>query len=71
MWSISFSSQANINILSGIALVGGVNILKQYNLPFSNAFVVNLNNSSLDASKSNLGIVARLFLLTDKEMSNG
>lgn len=70
VWSISFS-QAGVSLLNGIALLGGVDILKQYNLPFKNAYVVNLDNSNLDASNNNLGTVAKLFLLTDEEVSDG
>ena len=70
VWSIGFS-QSGVSILNGIALLGGVDILKQYNLPFNNAYVVNLDESNIDASKYNLGTVAKLFLLTDEEVSNG
>lgn len=70
IWSISFA-QNGIDIINGIALVGGVDILNQYNIPITNAYVVNLDNSKLDPSKTNLGIVAKLFILTDEEVSGG
>lgn len=70
VWSIAFA-QAGIEVVDGIALLGGIDILKQYNLPIDNAYVVNLDKSNQDASKTNLGTVAKLFLLTDEEVSNG
>lgn len=70
VWSISFS-QSGVDIVIGVSLLGGVDILKQYNLPIENAYVVNLDQSNMDASKDNLGTVAKLFLLTDEEVAGG
>lgn len=68
VWSISFA-QANTDIINGVALLGGVDILKQYNIPIENAYVVNLDQANQDPSKDNLGTVAKLFILTDEEVS--
>lgn len=70
VWSISFA-QSGVDIVNGVALLGGVDILKQYNIPIENAYVVNLDTPNQDASKDNLGVVARLFILTDEEVSGG
>lgn len=70
VWSISFS-QSGVDILNGIALLGGVDILKQYNIPIENAYVVNLDNTNQDPTKTNLGTVAKLFILTEEEVSGG
>lgn len=70
IWSISFA-QAGVDIVNGIALLGGVDILNQYNIPIENVYVVNLDNPKEDASKTNLGTVARLFILTEAEVSGG
>lgn len=70
VWSISFA-QSGVDIVNGVALLGGVDILKQYNIPIENAYVVNLDMPNQDASKDNLGTVARLFILTDEEVSGG
>ena len=70
VWSISFS-QSGTDIVNGVSLLGGVDILKQYNIPVENAYVVNLDMPNEDASKSNLGTVAKLFILTDEEVSGG
>ena len=70
VWSISFS-QSGIDMVSGVALLGGVDILRQYNLPIRNAFVVNLDDPTLDATGDNLGTSAHLFILTDEEVTGG
>lgn len=67
VWSIGFS-QSGVAILEGVPLLGGIDILKQHNIPISNAFVVNLDKPSEDPSKDNLGVVARLFVLEDEEV---
>lgn len=70
VWSISFA-QAGTDIINGVALVGGVDILKQYNIPIKNAYVVNLDKANQDPSKDNLGVTAKLFILTDEEVAGG
>lgn len=70
VWSISFS-QSGTDIVNGVSLLGGVDILKQYNIPIKNAYIVNLDMPNEDATKDNLGIVAKLFILTDEEVSGG
>lgn len=70
VWSISFS-QSGTDIVNGVSLLGGVDILKQYNIPIENAYIVNLDMPNEDATKDNLGIVAKLFILTDEEVSGG
>lgn len=70
VWSISFA-QSGVDVINGIALVGGIDILNQYNIPIENAFVINLDQTNLDPSKTNLGIIAKLFILTDAEVSGG
>lgn len=70
VWSISFS-QSGVDIVVGVSLLGGLDILKQYNIPIENAYVVNLDDTSEDPTPSNLGAVAKLFILTDEEVSDG
>lgn len=70
VWSISLA-QSGVDILNGISLLGGVDIFKQYNIPIRNAYVVNLDEPTLDASKTNLGTSTRLYILTDEEVPNG
>lgn len=70
IWTISFS-QNNIDIIIGVSLLSGIDILKQYNIPIENMYVINLNNSNLDPNKENLGVTAKLFILTDTEISSG
>lgn len=69
IWTISFA-QNGTDILNGIALVGGVDTLRQFNIPITNAYVVNLENPNQDPTKTNLGTVAKLFILTDAEVAD-
>lgn len=70
VWTISFSS-GGVDIVNGVSLVGGVDILKQYTLPIKNIIIVNLDNTRLDPSRDNLGTGSRLFILSDEELSSG
>jgi len=69
IWTISLSS-LGINIVGGVSLLGGIDIFGQYNIGISNAYVINLENSSLDPD-IDLGISAKIFILTEEEISNG
>ena len=68
-WYISVS-QGDLTYVDGVALLGGVDIFKQYNIPIENAYVINVENSTIDADKTNLGAVAKLFILTDAELAS-
>lgn len=70
VWSISFA-QAGTDIINGVPLLGGVDILKQHNISIDKVFVVNLDRPDQDPTKDNLGTVAKLFILTDEEVSGG
>lgn len=70
VWTLSFS-QLGEPVLSGVSLVGGIDILNQYNIPVTNMYIVNLDQPELDPSRDNLGSVSRLFILTDEEVSGG
>jgi hypothetical protein len=68
IWAISLSS-LGVYVVRGVSLLGGIDIFGQYNIGISNAYVVNLENSSLDPD-INLGISAKLFILTEEEIPN-
>lgn len=68
-WSISFS-QSNVDIINGVPLLGGIDIMGQYNIPISDMYVVNLDNPRKDPSKTNLGTSAKLFIVTDAEVTS-
>lgn len=68
IWSISFA-QAGVDIINGVALLGGVDILKQYNIPICNAYTINVDQTNKDPSKTNLGTIAKLFILSDEEVT--
>ena len=69
LWTLDLS-QNNIDILLGVGLVGGVNILDQYNIAITNMFMINTDNPSLDPTVLNLGSVSRLFILNEEELEN-
>lgn len=71
IWTISFS-QNGISILQGIPLLGGIDILDQYNVPpITNTYMVNIDNPRLDPSKDGLGTSSKLTILTEEEIENG
>jgi len=70
IWSISFATGGD-DVVTGIAIVGGVDMVKQYNFPVRNLYTVNLQNPSHDATADNLGTGAKLFMLTDEEVPSG
>jgi hypothetical protein len=67
IWNISFS-KSGVDIVLGVPLLGGVDILKQYLIPISNMYVLNLDQPKLDPSKVGLGVSSKLFILTDEEV---
>lgn len=68
LWTMSLSKQ-NVPVVSGIALLGGVDIFEQYNLGLGIAYVVNLDSSRRDPSREDLGTVSRLFILDEEEIN--
>lgn len=68
IWTISFS-KSGVDIVIGIPLLAGVDILKQYLIPITNMYVLNLDQPTLDPSKVGLGTSSKLFILTDEEVS--
>lgn len=69
IWTMDLAT-GNEDIVTGIALLPGVDIFEQYNLDVGIGYVVNLENSRRDPSKSNLGRNSRLFILTEEEIEN-
>ena len=70
IWSISLARQ-NENLVTGVALLPGVDIFEQYNLDLGLGYVVNLNDLNKDPSRAGLGIASRLFILTQEEINSG
>lgn len=68
MWTIDVSTSSE-TLITGVPLLGGVDIFKQHNIPIERAYVVNLDNPSLDPSLD-LGTVSKLFILTEEEIQN-
>ncbi len=70
VWSISISLEGE-TLISGAALLGGIDIFDQYDIPISNAYVVNLENPKEDPTQEGLGTSSKLFILTEEEINNG
>lgn len=68
VWFLDIS-KAGVDIVTGIALVGGVDVFKQFNIGVKNAFIVNIENTRLDPNKENLGEYSKLFIITDEELN--
>jgi len=69
-WKISIS-QAGLSLVRGVSLVGGVDLFDQYpDVPIDNAYVLNLEDVSLDPSEEGLGITSGVFVLTDEEVAS-
>ncbi len=69
LWAmdISFGEEELIN---GVALVGGVDLLSAYNLDLKNMWAINVNGTTEDANADNLGTDVKLFILTDEEVAS-
>jgi hypothetical protein len=66
VWDIGFWRN-DIPVVTGVALLGGIDILNQYNLALKNLFVVNTEGEPLDPTKENLGTGNRLILIPEDE----
>ena len=70
IWTMDLSVQGQ-EVITGIALLAGVDIFEQYNLNIGKGYIVNLENSRRDPSKTGLGRNSKLFILTEEEIENG
>ena len=69
-WSLDLAV-AGVDLVSGIALLGGVDIFGQYNLDIGIGYIVNLENPRQAPSRTEFGKLSRLFILTEEELQNG
>ena len=69
-WSLDLAA-GGIDLVSGIALLPGVDIFDQYNLDIGIGFIINLENPRRDPTVDQFGILSRLFILTEEELQNG
>jgi len=69
LWSLSISKDT-VDLVNGIALVGGVDIVQQFNLDFENMLMVNLEQSNQDPTKENFGTGSKLFVLTTEDLES-
>ena len=69
-WSIDISSGTE-DILMGVPLVSGVDIIGQHILDWGLMFVVNTSDLNKDPGREDIGNGAKLMLLTEEEIKNG
>ena len=70
IWSLDLAA-GGVDLVSGIALLPGVDIFKQYNLDIGIGYIVNLENPRQDPSRDQFGKLSRLFIVTEEELQNG
>jgi hypothetical protein len=69
IWTLDIA-QGNIEILNGIPLLLGGDIMRPFTTGPSRLFVFNIGSSSGDATSENLGSGVRLYQLTASEIAN-
>lgn len=68
VWFMDITLAGSV-LSSGIALLSGIDIVRQFTYALKNLFVVNIDNPNLDANANNLGTESKLFQITDLEIS--
>lgn len=66
IWSLDVESD-DFTVF-GTVLVGGVDIFKQHPGPLKNVIVVNVSDSTMDATADNLGSTVVLVILADEDL---
>ena len=69
VWTANISVDG-IDLVNGVVLVGGVDIVTQFTFDLKNLYMVNVNNPNLDANAENLGTDVKLFKLSDDEVAS-
>ncbi len=71
VWTLDISKGGE-DIVLGITMLSGINIIDQYRsiLDIDNMWMVNLDDNNEEATVDNLGVVAKLFVLTSEELNN-
>lgn len=68
VWTANISSEG-VELVNGVALVGGTDIVSQFTFALKNLFMSDLTGQKLDATGDNLGTDVRLYKLTDAEVA--
>ena len=67
-WSLDLSS-GGVDLVNGVAMVGGVDIFKQYpHIEIKNAYIVNTENPREDPTPENLGTYSKFVIFSDEEI---
>jgi len=69
-WSLDLAV-GGVDLVNGIALLGGADIFDQYNLDIGIGYIVNLENPGQDPTRDQFGKLSRLFIITEEELQNG
>jgi len=69
LWTMNIFIKDTDNGISCVPLSEGTNLLKQYNLPISNAYLINLDNNG-NVTREGLGTIAKLFVLSQEELNS-
>lgn len=67
-WYLTILNSSKIPLVEGVALVGGVDLTQQYNIPIKNIFMINTETPSQDPSLFGLGTISKLVIFTDEEI---
>lgn len=66
-WSMDISTDTT-TLMQGKNLAGGAELINQYNLPFSNIYVVNLVDNAAEMVLANTGTTSLLVILSDEDI---
>lgn len=66
-WSIDIAQNA-VQLLFGVPMLGGTDIVQQHTIAIKNLFVINVDDSNVNATVDNLGTVVKLLIVTDQEL---
>ena len=68
LWEMDIASNS-VDLVSGVGLVSGVDILAAYTLNLRNLFVINLEDPIGDPTIDSMGSGAKLIVFTDAELA--
>jgi hypothetical protein len=67
-WTLDIADEKNNDIVDGIALKAGVDLLDPYNLGIGGFFIYDTTESSIEATLDNIGSDVALVYLTPEEL---
>ncbi len=67
MWSISLATNG-APLVSGVPMLSGIDIFRQYNIGIKNVYMVNVENIIADPTSSGLGSVSKMIIFDDGDI---